>query len=456
MEKKAFKKTPKINYPGLHPWESYFCDLPIEYQQSIEEGLDIEEYKEVFDAVSKLPKTEMKMKLADVLFDIVINANIREGYAYDEPSELDAIKALRGEGVALPAVDEETLEKKVHGAWMGRICGCLLGKPLEGYRTDVLIPALKATDNYPLHRYIVKADASDEMKEKYNFHANWCYADQIDGMPVDDDTNYIVLGQKIIDDFGRDFNSYNVSGEWMGAQQKGAYCTAERAAYCNFVAGFLPPDSAIYKNPYREWIGAQIRGDYYGYINPGDPDTAADMAFRDASISHIKNGIYGEMFASAMIAAAAATDDMKTVIKAGISMIPKTSRLFESVSDVLKGYESGVSKDDCFADIHKRWDEHTQHGWCHTIPNAMIVAAALLYGEGDYSKSICMAVETGFDTDCNGATVGSVVGMAKGIDSIGENWTAPIKDTLHTCVFGRETVVISEAVKHTMEHIRSK
>jgi ADP-ribosylglycohydrolase len=86
----------------------------------------------------------------------------------------------------------------------------------------------------------------------------------------------------------------------------------------------------------------------------------------------------------------------------------------------------------------------------------MIVAASLLYGGSDYGKSICMAVETGFDTDCNGATVGSILGMANGIESIPEYWTKPINDTLHTSIFGVDTVKISDRVKVTMGHINDK
>lgn len=83
----------------------------------------------------------------------------------------------------------------------------------------------------------------------------------------------------------------------------------------------------------------------------------------------------------------------------------------------------------------------------------MIVVAALLYGNGDFGKSVCMAVETGFDTDCNGATVGSVLGMAMGIDNIGDVWKEPINDTLHTSIFGVGTVKVSDCVKQTLKHL---
>lgn len=177
------------------------------------------------------------------------------------------------------------------------------------------------------------------------------------------------------------------------------------------------------------------------------------MAWRDASISHVKNGIYGEMFAAAMIATAAVTDDMTGIVEGGLAEIPYTSRLYEKVAGVLEGYHSGLPREECFARIHAAYDEYTAHGWCHTIPNAMIVAASLLYGDGDFGKSVCMAVETGFDTDCNGATVGSVIGMAEGIDEISEEWKAPMHDTLLTSIFGVGTVKISDRVGMTMKHI---
>lgn len=455
VEELKYTKTLKPMYSNIHDWEFYTSDILTEYEQSIEEGLDIEMYKDVFASVAKLQKNEFKKELGDVLFKIVTDAKTREGYKYNEPSDLEGIKALRKDIRELPKVKEDNIKEKISGAWMGRICGCMLGKTIEGMKTNELVPFLKESDNYPMHRYIYKSDLTEEIKSKYNYPlANRYYADEIDGMPVDDDTNYVVLAQVIIDKYGRDFTPYDVSRVWLDYQKKDAYCTAERVAFCNFVKGYEPPVSAVYKNPYREWIGAQIRGDYFGYINPGNPELAAEYAWRDASISHIKNGIYGEMFASAMIAAAAVTDDIEEIIESGIAQIPHTSRLYEDVKWVLDGYRGGLSQKDCFEEIHKRYDEYTPHGWCHTISNAMIVAAALLYGEGDFGKSICMSVETGFDTDCNGATVGSVLGMVNGIDSIPEYWTKPINNTLHTSIFGVGTVKISDMVEKTMEHIK--
>ena len=447
-------KTIKPQYQNIHDWEFYSSNLSIEYQQSTEEGLDIERYQDVFSSVSRLPKSEFKKNLGDVLFEIVISAKQKDGYKYIEPSELEQIKGLRKQAQAVSGYDKNKLEDKIHGAWLGRICGCMLGKTGEGIRTNEFIPFLKETNNYPMHRYIYRTDINDAILKKYNFSfANRNYTDEIDGMPIDDDTNYVVLAQELISECGRDFTPFDVANVWLKYQGKDAYCTAERVAYCNFVKGFYPPESAVYKNPYREWVGAQIRGDYFGYINPGNPELAAEMAWRDASVSHVKNGIYGEMFVAAMLAVAATTNDIEQIILGGLAQIPHTSRLYESIMAVVEAFRAKVSQQKCFDMIHNKYDEYTSHGWCHTISNAMIVVAALLYGKGDYGKSICMAVETGFDTDCNGATVGSVLGMANGIQSIPKYWTKPINDTLHTSIFGVDTVKISDRVKMTMAHI---
>ena len=447
-------QTIKPQYQNIHVWEFYASNLLTEYQQSMEEGLDIERYKDLFFTVAELPTDEIKKKLGDVLFEIVTTANRRSDYSYIEPSELDHIKSLRKRGTVSPEYCPDALESKIYGAWMGRVCGCMLGKTVEGIHTDELVPFLQETNNSPMHRYIYRSDVSDDILAKYQYgFAGRCYADEIDGMPVDDDTNYVVLAQLILDQYGKDFTPLDVSRVWLNYQGKDAYCTAERVAFCNFVKGYAPPESAIYKNPYREWIGAQIRGDYFGYINPGNPELAAEMAWRDASISHVKNGIYGEMFVAAMLAVAACTNDIEKIILGGLGEIPHTSRLYEDIMAVLSAYQGGTSQQDCFAMIHSKYDEYTAHGWCHTIPNAMIVAAALLYGEGDFGKSICMAVETGFDTDCNGATVGSILGMANGIESISEYWQKPIHDTIHTSIFGVGTVKIADCVKLTMQHI---
>lgn len=444
----------KPQYANIHDWEFYSSNLMTEYQQSIEEGLDIESYQDVFGAVSRLPKDEFKKRIGDVLFEMIINASPKEGYPYHEPSELNAIQELR-KPYSYEKNNTLDPESKIQGAWMGRICGCMLGKTVEGIRTNELVPFLKETNNYPMHRYILHSDLNEEILNKYKYpFASRRYADAIDGMPVDDDTNYTVLYQEIIEKYGRDFTPFDVSRAWLRYQPKDAYCTAERVAFCNFVKGYEPPTSAVYKNPYREWIGAQIRADYFGYINPGNPELAAEMAWRDASISHTKNGIYGEMFVAAMLAVSAETNRIRDIIQGGLAQIPHTSRLYEAIMTVLDGFEQGISQSDCFRSIHKKYNEHNSHDWCHTISNAMIVAASLLYGGGDYGKSICMAVETGFDTDCNGATVGSILGMANGIGSIPEYWTAPIGDRLHTSIFGINTVRISDRVKLTLTHMQ--
>ncbi|MBR5743416.1 MAG: ADP-ribosylglycohydrolase family protein, partial [Clostridia bacterium] len=383
-------------------------------------------------------------------------APMRKDYPYREPSELDAIRAERPKDrPSLKKPSRYVLRDKIAGAWRGRICGCLLGKPVEGMTQEEILRIARDEGNYPIRDYFGKdpdalraAGHSDKTLERLAY----CYRRGF--MPPDDDTNYTVLDAvKVIDVFGRDFTPDDMARVWLSSQPVTAYCTAERVAVMNFVTSVKPPLSAVYKNPFREWIGAQIRGDYFGYINPADPEAAADMAFRDASISHVKNGIYGEMLFSAAIAAAAAESDPEKILRAGLGEIPARSRLAEDVETVISWFRSGVPAEEAFARIRARWDEKNPHHWCHTNSNAMIVAAALLYGGMDYGKSIAMAVEAGFDTDCNGATVGSIVGMAMGKDAVGEIWTSAVNDTVDTTIIGYGMFKIEELVDLTMKHL---
>jgi len=436
-------------------WELYSACLNTEMRQCRDEGRDVEQYAKLAEAIAEMKPTPIREELANTFYKAVMDAPIRADYPYSEPSDLEGIRAARpAERMTwnAPAKDE-ALRKKLRGAWLGRICGCLLGKPVEGWRTPELHQLLKGSGNFPLHRYMSRDDLrAADLAHRIGPRAAWIDGIK-NGAPTDDDTNYTVMAARVIEKYGRDFTSVDMSEAWMAYQSKNAYCTAERRAFRNFVIGIRPPMSAIYKNPDREFIGAQIRADYFGYINPADPETAAEMAWRDACISHVKNGIYGEMFVAAMLAVAAVCDDVRTVITEGLKQIPEKSRLYERVSEVVRWHDAGVSQEECFRRIHAEWDEFDGYDWVHTISNAMIVAACLLYGEKDYSKSICMAVETGFDTDCNGATVGSIVGMMMTDDAIAPEWKAPVADVLHTNIFGMSRVTVDDMTDLTLKHI---
>jgi hypothetical protein len=231
---------------------------------------------------------------------------------------------------------------------------------------------------------------------------------------------------------GENFTPLDMASLWVQQLPLLATCTAERAAYRNLVEGWLPPRSASRLNPYREWIGAQIRADFFGYAAPGEPARAAEWAWRDASISHVRNGIYGEMWVAAMLAAAFVLPDWLSVIHAGLAQVPRRSRLHAGIENVLALYAAGVPHEEVIDGIHEEWDELTVHGWCHTISNAQIVAAALLYGDDDFATTIALAVAGGFDTDCNGATCGSLWGVRHGAKALPSRWLRPLRNKLKT------------------------
>ena len=157
-----------------------------------------------------------------------------------------------------------------------------------------------------------------------------------------------------------------------------------------------------------------------------------------------------------MVSAAAVCDDIMTVIEAGLDEIPANCRLRHDTELVIAWYREGNTREEIIEKIHGLYDEKTSHGWCHTIPNAMIVTMALLTGEGDFGKSVCAAVQAAFDTDCNGATVGSIVGMLRGYDALPKEWFAPFEKGLSTSIQDYNFMTVDDLVKKTVEVMKKQ
>lgn len=444
-------------------WLTLSETLMIELDQSADEGRDVrgfaDEARLILDSKNVgYPREED----AKILIDKIRSAPIAKDYPYYEPATLGEIRNARAASRAGKTVFENknALYDKIYGAWLGRCAGCLLGQPIEGWRRERITGLLKDTGNYPVNYYI-SSDIDPKILEKYQIvddrqvyggnKVNW--VNNVSCMPEDDDTNYTILYLKTMLQYGRNFTSDNVVESWLGNVPIFHVCTAERVAYKNFINLVMPPLSGSYYNAYREWIGAQIRADFFGYVSPGDPEQAAEYAWRDGRISHTKNGIYGEMFCAAMIARAAVTSDIKDIIISGINEIPEKSRLYEGIQKVLAWYEKGMGWENALDNIHAIYDQGNSHHWCHTISNAMICAAALLWGKGDFETTIGIAICAGFDTDCNGATTGSIIGMMDGAEKLPEKWKKPLNNKVKSGIDGFSLTEISELAEKTVKMI---
>ena len=423
-------------------------DVETERRQCREEGRDISSLDAEFERLLSADlSNDAGQKAVQSLLDQTIALPVDAALAAREPSDLAGIRAARpASRRELPALRAAaaTLLDKAHGAWTGRCVGCLLGKPVEGLRRRTMWPYLKSNGLWPLNDYF----RGDELG--LNEWKSRSLADRVDYSPADDDTNYTTSALAIFKRHGRDFTPGDVANFWLREMPLLVTCTAERVACRNFALNIAPPDSATFRNPYREWIGAQIRADFWGYVCPGNPELAAEFAWRDASISHVKNGIYGTMWVAAMTAAAFVSDDIETVITAGLDQIPAHCRLSQSIETVLEWQRAGVEYDEAVEKLHALWNEEIPHDWTHTISNAMVVAIGLLWGEKDFARTICRAVQPCFDTDCNGATTGSIVGAMLGRQALPSHWAEHINDTLHTGVAGYAQVKLSDMARETV------
>ncbi|MCM3821249.1 ADP-ribosylglycohydrolase family protein [Streptomyces albidoflavus] len=376
-----------------------------------------------------------------------------------EPTAFPAIRAAcpLWPGAWGPERVAPGLGDRLHAAWLGRAAGCLLGKPVEKLELSAIRELARATGNWPLTGYFTARGLPPGLARAHPWNrrsAATSLAENIDGMPPDDDLDHALLALVLIRRHGREFTTGDLARLWLDELPAGRTFTAERAAYRNLLSGVEPPDTARRRNPFREWIGAQIRADVHGWTRPGDPAGAAGQAHRDAVLTHTGNGVYGAMFAAAVIAeAAGGRSDVHGCLDAGLGVVPPDSRLARAVR---RGRELASVERDFDAVVDRLHEEYGAYHWVHVVPNAALVAAALTHSGGAFAGAVTRAVSGGWDTDSNGATAGSVAGLLAGHpDALGERWTTPLKNRLSTAVAGFDGVGFDTLAALTLQEART-
>ena len=373
--------------------------------------------------------------------DRMSDAHRRAEPAAAEPDAWDGIMAQWG---PLPALPRRAAPDRVHGAWLGRAAGCLLGKPVEGISRLGIEELARGTGNWPIRDYFTAVGLPAAIAQRWPLKRE-NLVENVRGMPEDDDLNFTMLALSLVELHGDQLTTEDVAAAWLANLPAARLFTAERAAYRNLLDAVPVSRAAEIRNPFREWIGALIRTDAYGWTHPGDPATAARIAYADARLSHRRSGIYGALLVAAMSAAAIVCDDVATVIECGLAVVPPRSRLADAVRLGVELAE--LPLDRALDALHAAYDG--LH-WVHVLNNTALIAYALTSSRADFSSAIGAAVAGGLDTDSAGATVGAISGALAGAVALPERWTAPLHNRIASSLPGFDGIAIDELARRTV------
>jgi hypothetical protein len=258
-----------------------------------------------------------------------------------------------------------------------------------------------------------------------------------------------------MEEHGLDLDREQVARGWLRFLPVAWTFTAERAAFKTLLANAndyfsfgVPPGFDLDEcsdNEWNDWIGAQIRADLYGWVCPGRPALAADLASRDACLSHRGEGVHGAAFVAALGAAIPVATSLEEAVKVAQGEIPANS---DCAAAVALGREQ-AGKPDGDAAIRERYQGMSP---VHTVNNLAVVVWALLSHRDDFGAAIGEAVSAGLDTDCNGATVGGLWGLQG--RPIPEHWTAPWQGRVAVALAGVGELALEELVDRTLAVIQ--
>jgi len=261
------------------------------------------------------------------------------------------------------------------------------------------------------------------------------------GFGPDDDTTYQIVGLHAVETYGPDLSCKQIGAEWCEHLPDITEALAEGLALKRMRAGIAPPASG--EHSIGEAIGGQMKGEIWGLLCPGRPDLAAEYARRDGVVAHWRNGVYGEQFIAAMISAAFVEKDVRRLIDWGLRHIPADSKYAGVVREVIAWHDQYPDWRDTRRVLLAKYPEI-----CNPVyGEAGIVTLAVLYGDGDFEKTICIAASCGNDTDCNTASVGALLGCIHGAHAIPVKWTDPIDDQFRCFAGGLEQWRISDLAR---------
>jgi ADP-ribosylglycohydrolase len=331
----------------------------------------------------------------------------------------------------------------------------MLGKPVEllsmrsGF--DALNSYLTSAQALPLRDYVPALDNTVVARQ----YPETCRGNITRSVP-DDDINYSVLALMVLEEHGATFTTADVARAWLRLLPGGMVFTAERNAYVKlleragmgFTFGAEPAfDLAeCSDNPYNDWIGAQIRADVYGWVVPGNPELAADMAGRDAALSHRGEGVYGAQAVAAIGSVLIADGSIDEAIDTAIECLPAESDCVEALR---LGRDVALSGDGP-QPLHEHYEAMSP---VHTVNNLALVSWGLVRGADDFSVAIGDTVAAGWDTDCNGATVGALWGLT-GRD-ISPHWSNPWFGRVEVSLAGVGELSLDGLVARTVRTVDS-
>lgn len=313
---------------------------------------------------------------------------------------------------------------QIRAGWLAQLIGGAMGTMVEGYSSANIAEAF--------------GEVRDYMREPNTYN---------------DDTTYELAFLEAFAQKGYDVTAEDIALSWVGLIPCG--WSAEEIAIRNLKNGIFPPESGQYRNPFNEWIGAQMRAGICGMVAPGDPKTAAALAWKDGCISHAGNGILGEVFNAVMTSLSFVEKDVRTILKTAISLIPQDSE-YRSVLDF--AWNSCVQHEDWHKALALCEEKYRKYNWIHAYPNACCEVIALYFGEGDFSETLHIITMCGLDADCNAGMIMPIVAIRQGCSSIPKKYLHPAFDKLTTYMRGgeRETTLDELAEKTVQAVIRAQ